>query len=239
MDYKNYMNKLVQLFRDNHTSQYMFIKHYETLYISEPEIREIILDNTQDLCLLFYEFPMHSMQEPYAPFLGWVRDVYNAYFKNEETPEEFVKNANVYPLQQEIFSSYIRYGKASRKEDIMLVELQYEKMRLLNSLVNLYRYIGSKKNVFIFIEKLHLANSSCIHFLYRLMTGKQMKNIKLLATYNEVYRIPDHIADVWREFTDEMEKQNLQYEWNSVSIEATVDAQDFFIPNEKNIGIRC
>ena len=235
MDYKNYMNKLVRLFRDNHTSQYMFIKHYETLHISEPEIREIILDKKQDLCLLFYEFPMHSMQEPYAPFLGWVRDVYNAYFKNKETPEEFVKNANVYPLQQEIFSSYIRYGKASRKEDIMLVELQYEKMRLLNSLVNLYQYIGSKKDVFIFIEKLHLANSSCIHFLYRLMTGEQMKNIKLLATYNEVYRIPDHIAHVWREFTDEMERRNLQYEWNSVSIESTVDSQDFFIPNEKNI----
>ena len=76
MNYNHYMHKLVQSFRDNQTTHFMFIKHYNTLLISEEELHSIVVDETSNRCLLFHEFPMHSMQGPYAPFLDWIRELY-------------------------------------------------------------------------------------------------------------------------------------------------------------------
>ena len=125
MDYNNYMHKLVRSFKDNRSTKFMFIKHYETLLISQQEIYESVVDETSSTCLLFHAFPMHTMQAPYSPFLEWIRGLYYRYF-SDETPEEFVEHAGVYPLQQPIFASYIREGRAERKEDLLITELKYE-----------------------------------------------------------------------------------------------------------------
>mgnify|MGYP006967144044 CR=1 FL=1 len=130
MDYNDYMYKLVQSFRDNRVNKFMFIKHYETLFISEKEIHDMIIEWTSDMCLLFYEFPMHIMQEAYAPFLGWIRELYYSYFK-DESPEEFVKNAGVYPLQQPVFVSFIKTNKAERMEDILISEMENHRTDLV------------------------------------------------------------------------------------------------------------
>lgn len=230
MNYNHYMHKLVQSFRDNHTSHFMFIKHYNTLMISEEELHSIVVDETSNRCLLFHEFPMHNMQGPYEPFLNWIRELYYSYFKEDQTPEEFVKNGGVYPVQREVYASFIRTGTATRTEDLLLIELEYERERMVQSLVNLYLYVAERKPIFIFLEKLHLANASCVQFLYELIKNKQAHNIQLLAMYNEVYRIPEYISAGWRKFTREMERQNLQYEWNSVGTETTIDVQDVFLP---------
>lgn len=237
MNYNHYMHKLVQSFRDNQTTHFMFIKHYNTLLISEEELHSIVVDETSNRCLLFHEFPMHSMQGPYAPFLDWIRELYYSYFKEEQTPEEFVKNGGVYPLQQEVYASYIRTGTATRTEDLLLIELEYERQRMLQSLVNLYLYVSERRPIFIFLEKLHLANDSCINFLNELLKNEKICNIQLLAMYNEVYRVPEYITGSWKKFTREMEQRNLQYEWNSIGTETTIDVQDVLI--SKNAYMRA
>lgn len=231
MVYNDYMYKLVRSFRDNRINKYMFIKHYETLFISEKEIHDMVVEGAGDLCFLFYEFPLHAMQEAYAPFLGWIRELYYGYFK-DESPEEFVKNAGVYPLQQEVFVSFIKTNKATRMEDILVSEVAYEKCRMLDSIVKVYNYIGTRKSIFIFFERFHLASASSVSFLYELIKNDSVTNIRILAMYNELYRIPEYISDIWDKFTLELEKQDLQYEWNSINTESTIDAQDIFIPNE-------
>lgn len=231
MDYINYIHKLILSFRNNESNHFMFIKHYDTLYISEQEIQQILLKDGEDLCLLFHEFPMHSMQEPYGPFLGWIRDIYLEYFQHE-TPEDFVRNAGVYPLQIPVFASYITTGKATRREDVLFPELSYERKRMLDSLVALYRYVGSKKSLFIFMERLHLANNSCLDFLEALVKQISLGGIQILATYNEVYRMPEYVSKTWRSFVSLLEKRNYQYEWSSISTESTIDVQDVFIPKQ-------
>ena len=231
MDYNDYMYKLVQSFRDNRINKYMFIKHYETLFISEKEIHDMVEDGANDICLLFYEFPRHVMQEAYAPFLGWIRELYYSYFK-DESPEDFVKNAGVYPLQQPVFVSFIKTNRASRMEDMLISEADYEKRRMLDSLIKIYNYIGIRKTIFIFLEKLHLASASSVMFLYEIIKSNHVTNIRVWAMYNELYRVPEYISDIWDKFTRELEKQDLQYEWNSINTESTIDAQDIFIPNE-------
>ncbi len=230
----NYMLKLFKSFCDNEANDYMFIKHYNTLSLPEEEVSQIIDEAEKEYCLLYYKFSKHQMLEPYQPFLGWVRKLYYEYFA-DETPEEFVKNSKVYPLQQYSLATYIRTGKAERVEDILINELSYESKRMLDSLVNIYRYICSKVRVFVVLESMHLANLSGVKALYRLMNVKCPGSFRLAATYNESYHIPGYIEADWKIFIAEMEKQGYQYEWGEVDATVTIDAQDIFIPKAEKM----
>lgn len=230
----NYMLKLVKSFCGNSVNDYMFIKHYNTLLLPEDEIREILDAANEKYTLLYYKYPKHEMLEPYQPFLGWIRKLYFEYFK-DETPESFVANAKVYPLQQYSFAEYIKTGRASRIEDFLLNELGYENKRILRSLVNMYKYICTRTKLFVVIESLHLTNLSGIKALYQLMTSQNHGKLRMFATYNESYTIPDYIEGAWTKFIQEMEKQNYQYEWGNVDAIVTIDAQDIFVPSAEKM----
>ncbi len=230
----NYMLKLFKSFCDNDANDYMFIKHYNTLSLPEEEVSQIIAEAEKEYCLLYYKFSKHQMLEPYQPFLGWVRELYYEYF-SDELPEEFVKNARVYPLQQYSLATYIRTGKAERVEDILLNELGYEGKRMLDSLVNVYQYICSRVKIFVVLESIHLSNLSGVKALYRLMSVKCPGAFRVAATYNESYHIPSYIQTEWENFISEMEKQGYQYEWGEVDATVTIDAQDIFIPKEEKV----
>ena len=219
-------------FCDKHLNNYMFIKNYNTLFLPEDDMRKIVEEMNEEYCFLYYKFQKHQMVEPYQPFLGWIKEVYHKYFI-DETPEQFVKNAKVYPLQQYSFSQYLRTGKAERIEDFFINELGYEKKRMLDSIRNLYQYISSRKKIFMVMESIHLTNLSGINALYHMMLGVNHGNIKIFATYNESYHIPDYILKDWKKFILEIEKQNCQYEWGQMDAAITVDAQDVFIPCEE------
>ena len=152
-----------------------------------------ISDKEEEDVFWVTKFQKHQMVEPYQPFLGWIKEVYHKYFI-DETPEQFVKNAKVYPLQQYSLSQYLRTGKAERIEDFFINELGYEKKRMLDSIRNLYQYISSRKKIFMVMESIHLTNLSGINALYHMMLGVNHGNIKIFATYNESYHIPDKLV---------------------------------------------
>ena len=233
-NYKQNMKKLIQSFRNSYVSNYLFIKHYDTLTITKQEIYDIVVNEKYQDCLLYYKFPVHEMLEPYAPFLGWIRELYYSYFR-DETPEEFVKNAKVYPLQQPVFVTYLKTGIACRTEDIMITEADYESKRMIDSIINIFSYIGERKPVFMFIESLHLINASGAKLLHAMISSKKLRNLRIMCMYNEVYRTLEYIVPEWKKLIDELERQNLQYEMGGVGTESTIDAQDIFIPQESNI----
>lgn len=231
--YKESMKKLIQSFMFSYNSNYLFVKHYDTLTVKKQEIYDLVVDDEYNYCLMYYKFPMHDMLEPYAPFLGWIREIYYLYFRNE-TPEEFVRRAKVYPLQQEVFAEYIKTGRAFRTEDLIITETKYEKKRVMDSIVSILTYVGEKKKIFMFIESMHLINASGAELLYK-MISRNIPHIHIMGMYNEVYHTFDYISPKWKKLADEIIKQNLQYELGGVSTESTIDAQDVFIPREEKI----
>lgn len=233
MDYGNYVTKLVQSFRNNHSTRYMFIKHYNTLVVSEEQLHDMVVDDVTESCVLFHEFPMHVMQGPFSPFLEWIRELYFKYFKGEQTPEEFVKNAGVYSMHRAIFSNYIQYGVAKRTEEMLLPELKYERHRMLKSMISVYQYVSERNPIIIFLEKLHLANDSCIRFLHALISERSISRIRIIGMYNELYRTQEHLNAMWKQFVTELDHRNLLYEWSSPNTEeSTVDVQNSFIPKQ-------
>lgn len=225
----NYMLKLIKSFYFNKVNDFMFIKHYNTMCLPVDTINEIIGESGKNYHLLYHKYSKHQMLEAYQPFLGWIPRLYQVYFK-DETPEEFVKNAGVYPLMQSTFAHYIQTGKADRTEDILVNELAYEEKKALVSLGNIYKYICLRANLFIVIENLHLANLSGVKALYNFLSINCHGKLRVFASYNESYHIPDYIKDTWNLFIEDVEKYNYHFEWGEVNTNITLDAQDVFLP---------
>lgn len=230
----NYMLKLVKSFCDNKSNDYMFIKHYNTVALPKNEVEKIVDEAEEEYCLLYYKYEKYQMHEPYQPFLGWIRELYHKYF-NDESPDRFVENAKVYPMQQYSVAEYLRTGKENRVEDILINELPYESKRMIDSIVNMYQYICSKTKVFVVIESIHLSKQSGILALNRLMNINCPGRFRLVATYNESYHIPEYILPNWNAFVLEMDKQGYQYEWGEVDGDVTFDAQDVFTPKAERM----
>ena len=225
----NYIFKLMQSFYDSKVNDYMFIKHYNTLYLPEGVIGKVHDESKEEYHLLYYKYSKHQMLEAYQPFLGWISELYNRFFE-EETPEEFVKNAGVYPLMRSSFAQYIRAGKAKRTEDILLNEISYESKKVLESLGNIYKYICSRVKLFVVIENFHLASLSGIKALHRFLSVQFDGKLKIFGTYNESYNVFEYVEKEWHSFIETIEKQNYQFEWGDVDNGVTLDAQDAFIP---------
>ena len=207
----NYIFKLMQSFYDSKVNDYMFIKHNNTLYLPEGVIGKVHDESKEEYHLLYYKYSKHQMLEAYQPFLGWIPELYNRFFE-EETPEEFVKNAGVYPLMRSSFAQYIRAGKAKRTEDILLNEISYESKKVLESLGNIYKYISSKVKLFVVIENFHLASLSGIKALHRFLSVQFDGNLKVFGTYNESYHVFEYVEKEWHSFIETIEKQNYQFE---------------------------
>ena len=230
----NYMHKLIKSFYDNKVNDFMFVKHYNTLYLPEGAVEAVINESTDKYRLLYFKYSKNQMLEAYQPFLGWIPELYNEYFKNE-TPEEFVKNAGVYPLMWSSFAQYICTGKAERREDILLNELAYEGKKALISIGNIYKYICTRVKLLVVIENFHLANLSGVKALHKLMSVHCHGNFRMFATYNESYHVPDYIESEWRSFIEDMKNHNFQFEWGETNSGITLDAQDIFIPKAEKM----
>ena len=87
MDFKTYVQSIVASYVAKDNKNIIFIKHYNTLDITEHEILAKV-DRTDEKVFLYHEFAMHYMHESYAPFLQWIRQCYNSYYKDVMTVEE-------------------------------------------------------------------------------------------------------------------------------------------------------
>ncbi len=230
----SYMDKLLSAFYDNNSIDFMFIKHNKTLSLKEEKVIDIFEKTGHEYCLLYYEFIKHQMQEPYQPFLGWIREIYYKYFASE-TPEQFVKNAKVYPMQQETLAEYIRTGKAYRTEDILLNELTYEGRKMLDSLVNIYKYICSRVRLFVVLDKFHLTNLSGVKLMHKLIRIDCPGRFRVVATYDESSNILEYIEAEWKEFLIDMEKQGYMYEWGEINKVVSMELQDGFVPQNEQM----
>ena len=107
----------------------------ETFDISEEEILSDV-EETGDKAFFYHEYRMHEMHEAYAPFLGWIRECYEKFYKADMTAEEFLEECHVYRLHIEPLSYFIKKGICTRSEDVLHFEIAFETERMLQDLIS-------------------------------------------------------------------------------------------------------
>ncbi len=231
MDFKTYVQSVVASYVKKQNKSLIFIKHYNTLDITENEILAKV-DKTDDKIFLYHEYAMHDMHGSYAPFLQWIRQCYDTYYRDFMTAEDFLRNCNVYSMHIETLAGLIRDNYCSRKEDVMYFEMTFEAYRMMQDILGILEYISKDHHIVLIISKLHLAPYSTIKLLKAIVD--QSMDIHAVLMYNDEFNISDYKKQVWNDLLQSVSDQDLQLEWGRLDSERTMDVQDEFWFDKKN-----
>lgn len=206
----------------------LFVKHYNTLNVRISDIEEVIFKSKSNIELLYHEFSANKLQEAYEPFLGWIKMLYIKYYSDVPI-DDFLEKCDVYYLSRSTIKSYITDGECKRDEDIIIVEVEYERKQFINSIIKVFSYISKEHTLFFVLNRLHLAENSTINFLSEFIKNS-FNNISLLANYNEAYVMPSYTLQKWSLLVNQIEEHNLMLDWNMQDSQASTDIVESFEP---------
>ena len=209
-------------------SSILFVKHYNTLNVPVYDISEAVKESKKDIELLYHEFSSNTIQEAYEPFFGWIKQLYFKFYYNVPI-DEFLEKCDVYYLSRSTIKTYITTGLCQREENIIVVEVDYERKQFEDALVKILSYISQEHTLFLVLNKLHLAENSTLNFLLNFIKNTY-NNISLLANYNEAYVVPAYMIDVWRFLMHQIEDNNLLLDWNMQDSQAQMNIVESFEP---------
>ena len=209
-------------------SSILFVKHYNTLNVPVENIHTAVDNSGGRIELLYHEFSSNKMQEAYEPFLGWIKQLYfKFYFK--VPVDKFLENAGVYYQSRSAIESYIMKGECERSEEIIVVEVEYERKKFADSLAKIFSYISKKHTLLLVLNRLHLAENSTLNFLSEFIKNKY-SNISLLANYNEAYSVPSYTSETWTALVRQIEELNYMLDWNMQDAQTSVNINESFEP---------
>ena len=209
-------------------SSILFVKHYNTLNVPIDDIQDAVSKSTKRIELMYHEFSANRMQEAYEPFLGWIKQLYLQFYSNVPL-DEFLEKGGVYYLSRPTIKSYIEKGECKRTEDIIVVEIEYERKQFAHSLSSLFSYISQEHTLLFVLNRLHLAENSTLNFLQEFIQ-KSYDNVSLLANYNEAYTTPPYTLEQWRSLVYKVEELNYMFDWNMQDPQADVNIIESFEP---------
>ncbi len=224
---KKIVDSIIRGLEQKHSS-ILFVKHYNTLNVPIDAIADAVEKSNSDIEFLYHEFSANKMQDAYEPFLGWIKQLYYKYYYSVPI-DDFLEMAEVYYLSRSTIKSYIMQSECERTEEIIVVEVEYERKMFANSLVNILSYVSKDHTLFLVLNRLHLAENSTLTFLYHFIK-RSYDNISLLANYNEAYATPAYTLDIWTELVREIEELNYMLDWNVQDPQADVNIIESFEP---------
>ncbi len=224
---KKIVDSIIHGLAQKHSS-ILFVKHYNNLNISMDSIQETVEKSDVDVEFLYHEFSATKMQEAYEPFLGWIKQLYFKYYYRIPL-DDFLEETDVYYLSRSTIKSYIMQGECERLEDIIVVEVEYERKELIKSLIKILSYIANEHTLFVILNKLHLAEEGTLNFLYNFVESN-CNNISLLANYNEAYAMPAYTSRIWSDLVHKIYDLNYILDWNIQDSQAEINVMESFEP---------
>lgn len=228
--YNLYLAKVYELLKDGTTfnkQNNLFIKHYNTMDISEEEVR-LNIGKDSNIKVLSYRFSNSRMQDAYEPILEWIRVLYHELI--DEEIGLFLEHGNVYELHKPIIERFIKTGKCVRVEEVFIPEIEYDKYRFIASLINLLGYLSSKKPFILILNRLHFAAVSMIDFLDYYISSFELSRIVFIGTFNESYYIDKSILPKWKILINNLRKNSNIIDWDKKEKQELAVERTNFIP---------
>lgn len=197
--YKHQIEKTVKnlINSSNNETKLCFIKHYNSsLDIINEEILLAVKGIESSNHVKIYEFKKNTMEEPYNPFFSWIRELYREFYCDEDI-DDFLISCEVYPLHRLMIKHYIENGYFYREENIIFREIKFEKEKILQSIINILRYISKEHRIVLILNKLHLAQKSTIRLVQNIINSGINNNLSLIGIYNETFAVASYMREDW------------------------------------------
>lgn len=214
MKYKEFVSNVTLDFLNCRDKKAVFIKHYHSTYVTKEDVLAELTEDKEQV-ILFYEYRMNQFHVAYEPFISWINELYQSYYKDLLTLEEFLEKCGIYSMHMEIFVSLLQTGVASRKEELILSEEAYEQEQILKSIYNILQYISREHPLILLLSKLHMAPCGTLQFLEYALKQEEGK-LHFLLFFNDAFPISTYLAPVWNRLLASAQKQNLMVEWGQM-----------------------
>ncbi len=231
---RNIIGKLVEQDDSGRNDKVCFFKHYSSFNIDEEDIINIMTSLNLECDMLYYQFEEKKIQGAFCPFLNFIGELYQKYYKDMDC-EEFVKNASVYPVIQDMFISYIMNGYCERNEDIIPREVPFEREKIIESVINIFKYITNEHKVVIVLDRLQRAHESTIELLYGMMKNEELSDMVIIASYNEAEDLYSYTKDSWYLLSRYIKDREMSVDYDDDNKDAIAD--DVFIPVNTQIDV--
>lgn len=187
------------------TKRFTIVRHYSTFQITNEDA-ELVKAEHPDLYVCYKRFNGSGMIEAFEPFLNVIRNIYETY-EQDKTPEEFIAQFPIYPLQRSVFVSLVSQPVYSRAEEILIDEITYEKQQMLKSMAAVLAGLSEKHPMFFMIDNLNMASPSTFELLLKLLE-EDHENIFVYGAFNELYSQLPHATASWEKLVEGLEDDN-------------------------------
>ncbi len=185
--------------------RFTIVRHYSTFEITESDA-ERIKESYSGLHVCYENFNGYKMIEAFAPFLSMIKMLYETY-EREKTPEQFISQFPIYPLQRSVFEAILVKPVYRRVEEILMDELVYEKEQMIKSIAAVLTALSEKYPMFFVLNNLNMASQSTISLLLRLFE-EGCENIYVYGAFNELYVQLPHMVNIWEKWVETLEDYN-------------------------------
>lgn len=204
------------------TNNFVFVKHYGK-YSIDPEDARNAMMAYDDIEIYYTHFANNEMVGSFEPFLTIIKNCYIMYY-SDNSIDEYLSRFDIYPLQKSFFKSYIDSGSCERYEPYILDEIEFEKRKVLESMLHIIIELSKKHPMLIMIDNIHMVPKSTISLLKRIIDHPDNKNIGIFAAYNDLKHVRSINSSVWKEFINIISSKRFVFEGSSY--ESREDAED-------------
>ena len=191
-------------------NNYVIIKHYGK-YSLDPEDAKNAMATYDKLLVSYFRFSNDEMVASYEPFLTIIKNCYIKHY-SDITVDEYLELFEIYELHKPFFKSYIDSGDCERYEAFILDEIEFEKKKILEAMINIIITLSKKHPMLIMIDNIHMLPKSSINMLVELIDNPDNMNIGILPTYNDLKRVAVINKTEWINFVNVMNHKGFIYE---------------------------
>lgn len=205
--YEQYLNEILKGYSKDIKmhGKVLFMKHYSSFVANREELEHLVHESQVKCNFIYHAFKSGELQTPYEPILDWIKNYVNT---NEIDVDELLDKAGAYMLNRSTIKSYIKNGVCNRTENIIASEIEYEQLRIQQSIIDIINYISKDTPLIIILHKIHNAQSSTIDLIYNIIKNKT-NNISLIVGYNELNIVGEYMHDKWHNLISLIENDNL------------------------------
>lgn len=204
--YETYIAPTMESFTGGtQAKRFTIVKHYNTVAITDEDV-SVAKAGHPGFYVCYKRFDSSRMIGAFEPFVGVIRDIYETY-EGHKTPEEFIAQFPVYPLQRSVFENLVKCPVCKRKEEILLDEIDYEKQQILESMAQVLTILSGKYPLLFLLDNLNLASGSTVLLLLKLLEESD-GNIFIYGAFNELYSPLPHVTEIWEKWVERLEDYN-------------------------------
>ena len=180
------------------TNNFVLVKHYGKYSIDSEDAKNAMMAYN-NLEVYYTHFANNEMVGSFEPFLKIIKNCYIKYY-SDISVDEYLSRFDIYLLHKSFFKSYIDSGICERYEPYVLGEIEFEKQKMFETMLQIIIELSKAHPMLIMIDNIHMVPQSTITLLKNLIDNPDNKNIGVFAAYNDLKHVRSINNSAWNEY---------------------------------------